>query len=225
MIKNIAIVLSGGVGERFGSIIPKQYLKINDKACIDYVFEAIEDSKKIDKTVTVIDKKYIKYSKILENNKNIDIVAGGVDRYDSINNAFQYIAKTYKDCENIIILQAVSPLIYPKLVDEYVDLLKDYDCVITSRKLTGELGEFSDHDKIFNRNEYYLMESPESYRFSKIYKSFDPKFKSSELAYQLPNNSKKFLYFDFPENIKITYPHDLEFCKALINNKKDENKL
>lgn len=217
-MKNIAIILSGGIGKRFGNEIPKQYLKINNKPCIDYVLETAMNSSSIDKIIVVMDEKYIKLSSILNNNDNngIDIVPNGKDRYDSIKNAFEHINKTYSSCENIIILQAVSPLVYPELINKYINLLNENDCVITARKLTGELGIFSDNDKIFNRDQYYLMESPESYKFKEIYDVFDAKFESSELAYQLPPKSKKFLYFDFPENIKITYPHELEFCKILI---------
>ena len=58
-MKNIAIILSGGVGKRFGREIPKQYLEIDDKPCIDYVIEAAMNSKNIDKIVVVMDKKYI----------------------------------------------------------------------------------------------------------------------------------------------------------------------
>lgn len=226
-MKNIAIILSGGVGKRFGREIPKQYLEIDDKPCIDYVIEAVMNSKNIDKIVIAMDKKYIKLSNILNDSDSnaIDIVPNGKDRYDSIENAFEHIHKMYMSCESIIILDAVAPLVYPELIDKYIDLLKENDCVITAKNITGELGMFSDNDKILNRHNYYIMHSPEAYRYKKIYDMFDPKFESSELACQLPPKSKKFLYFDFPENIKITYPHELEFCKILIQGKNKKIRL
>ena len=36
---NIALVLSGGVGRRFGSDIPKQYCKLRGKPVIEYVLD------------------------------------------------------------------------------------------------------------------------------------------------------------------------------------------
>ena len=90
-MKNIAIILSGGVGKRFGREIPKQYLEIDDKPCIDYVIEAVMNSKNIDKIVIAMDKKYIKLSNILNDSDSnaIDIVPNGKDRYDSIENNFR----------------------------------------------------------------------------------------------------------------------------------------
>ena len=216
-MKNIAIILSGGTGKRFDSTIPKQYIRICNKPCIDYVINAAKAAKSIDKIIIVMDEKYKTYSNELENNK-IEIVKNGNTRYGSIKNAFKKIVEEYDDCENIIILQAVSPLVYPELIDKYIELLNENDCVITARKLVGEIGIITNIDKVFDRDKYYLMESPEAFKFRKIYDSFKPNFFSSELAYQLPKGSKKYLYFDFPENIKITYKHDLKICEALLLN-------
>lgn len=40
--KNIGIILSGGVGNRFGATIPKQYQLINGKQVIAYVVDAFK---------------------------------------------------------------------------------------------------------------------------------------------------------------------------------------
>ena len=48
---NVAIVLSGGCGKRFGDDIPKQYHNLNGKPVINYVIEATLESKKIDEII------------------------------------------------------------------------------------------------------------------------------------------------------------------------------
>ena len=216
-MKNIAIILSGGVGKRFGASIPKQYSIINNQACIDYVIKAAKSAKSIDNIIIAMDERYKEYSKELEDDR-IEIVPKGETRYESLNNAFERIVEKHKECKNIIILQAVSPLIYPELIDKYIELLNENDCVITARKLTGEIWTVTDVDKIFDRDKYYLMESPEAFRFKKIYDSFKIDFYSSELAYQLPKGCKKYLFFDFPENIKITHKYELKICEMLLKN-------
>ena len=42
--RNIIMITAGGVGQRFGSSIPKQYLKLNGKPVISYVIEACKKS-------------------------------------------------------------------------------------------------------------------------------------------------------------------------------------
>ena len=59
------IVMSGGVGNRFGSDLPKQDNLLLGKPIIDYVLEACLKSKKTDRIVVVMDDSYKSYSKIL----------------------------------------------------------------------------------------------------------------------------------------------------------------
>ena len=40
---NIVIIMSGGVGQRFGAAIPKQYNLIAGRPVIDYVVDACDD--------------------------------------------------------------------------------------------------------------------------------------------------------------------------------------
>ena len=51
---NIVVLLSGGVGKRFGATIPKQYNMIAGRPVIDYVIDAIKESKEADHTVVLL---------------------------------------------------------------------------------------------------------------------------------------------------------------------------
>ena len=59
---NIVMLMAGGVGRRFGSMIPKQYNLLCGQPVIDYVIDAIRKSKLTDKVVVVIDQQWIEYS-------------------------------------------------------------------------------------------------------------------------------------------------------------------
>ena len=210
---NIALILSGGVGKRFVSDLPKQYNLINGKPVIDYVIEACLDSKKTDKVIVVCDPAYKQFSKYLESGK-IETVVNGKERYDSLNNGVEYI-KNHYDCQNICILDAAAPLVYPELIDDYFSKLNEYDCVITCQKITGELGNY-EYD-ILSRDSFYMSQSPEAFDFELIKTHFRPDFYSSELANQLPRDTKRYLNFDFNFNLKITYDSDLACAKALLD--------
>ncbi|WP_157999805.1 NTP transferase domain-containing protein, partial [Escherichia sp. TW09276] len=43
-MKNIAVILSGGTGSRFGGTLPKQFTKLAGKAVIEYTIDAFEKS-------------------------------------------------------------------------------------------------------------------------------------------------------------------------------------
>lgn len=210
---NVALIMSGGVGKRFGSDLPKQYNTIKGRPIIDYVIDACKKSKLTDRIVVVCDPSCVGYSEYLKNGE-VDIALNGNERCYSLNNGLKFIEEHY-DCDKVCIFDAVAPFVYPRLIDEYFSKLDEYDCVITSQKITGELGNY-DYD-ILQRSDYYISQSPEAFRFKLLMKYFDPEFPSSELANQLPKNTKRYLNFDFKMNLKITYDFDLRYAEYMID--------
>ena len=116
---NIIIIMSGGVGNRFGADIPKQYCHLRGRPVIDYVIDAAKGSKVADKVVVVADPSCIELSDALKNS-GFDFAVNGKERLDSLKSAFDHINKNYPDCEGIIILDAVGPFVTSELIDDYL---------------------------------------------------------------------------------------------------------
>lgn len=210
---NILMIMSGGVGKRFGAPIPKQYTLLKGRPVIDYVIESAKKSRQADKILVVIDKQCMKYSSAL-NDPTLDFAPNGKERYDSVKNGFDYIQSHYV-CEKIVIMDAVAPFVYPELIDDYFEKLDDYDAVITAQKITGALGNTSFEP--LDREQYYMTQSPEGFVFDKIAACLDVNFKSQELAWQLPKNSKFYLNFNFKNNLKLTYDFELRYAEYMMD--------
>lgn len=212
---NIVTILASGVGARFGSNVPKQFHRINGTMVIEYVIDAILDAKRVDKIIVVtnlsVNQSYIAE---LSHLSNIDFIEGGDTRNQSLDNAIRYIHDTY-DCDKMIVCDAVRPMITGQLIDKYFDYLDNSTAVVTAQKITDSLGCY-DIPQI-HRDRYYLMQSPEGFKFNTLYDSFNPESSLTEVTQQLPENSKIELYFDFNNNFKLTYPADLKYLEALIN--------
>lgn len=209
---NIAMIMSGGVGKRFGTLLPKQYTLIHGRPVIDYVIDACREAKAVDKIVVVCDPQCVQFSAELSAG-DIEIAPNGSERCYSLQNGLEFIQEHY-NCDNVCILDAVAPFVYPELIDEYFARLTEYDCVITCQKITGELGNYD--YAILDRNDYYISQSPEAFRFSLLMRYFDPEFPSSELANQLPADTKRYLNFEFKNNLKITYDFELKYAEQMI---------
>ena len=50
---NIGLLIAGGVGQRMGQEIPKQFININDKPVIIYTLEAFQNHPDIDAIAVV----------------------------------------------------------------------------------------------------------------------------------------------------------------------------
>lgn len=213
MKKNIAMVLAGGIGSRFGGDKPKQYYLINGKEMIFYSLDAFKAAETIDDIVLVLNEDEYMLDREIGKYK-VHTILGGQTRNHSFANALKYIAETFPDCEKIIENNAACPMITPNIIDDYIRLLDDYDYVHTTFKITDALGSFK--YKEVNREDFYLIQSPDAYRFKEIYNHFNPDSVITHPAQHLPETAKGFNYFDFGPNFKVTYPEDIEMVELLL---------
>ena len=58
LLKNYGIILASGTGNRYGSSIPKQFVKIAGKTVFEHTVEVFEKSKEIDEIIVVITPDY-----------------------------------------------------------------------------------------------------------------------------------------------------------------------
>ncbi len=210
---NFILIMSGGAGDRVGAYIPKQYHVVAGKPVIDYVIDACVSSEKADKIAIVMDKNWINYSDKIKNSDFL-IIPNGQTRIQSLHNALVEIKRDYT-CDKIVIVDAVAPFIYSKIIDDYFDWLDEYDAVITAQHITGALT--NTHDENLNREDYIITQSPEAFRFDIFYKNFDPKFPYQEMAGMLPPGSKRKYYYGFKNNLKLTYDYELGYAEYMLS--------
>lgn len=214
---NIGMVLSGGAGTRFGGKIPKQYRKIYGKEVIDYVLEAVTNAKNIDRIVVVSRKE--EWEGFL-GKYQIETVECGCNRNESLKNGLDYIKQNY-NCDKIIILEAARPMVTPEIIEDYIHKLDEYDSVITGQRITDSLGSLFAHT--IDRENYYLIQAPEAFRFNMLYDSFNVASKITATNQQMPKESRLFINFNFTENHKITYKQDLYYVKCLLTKRQGKN--
>ena len=217
---NIVAILANGVGERFGSNVPKQFHTINGKMVIEYVIESVLNSVLCDKVVIATNvEANSAYVADICKDERICIVNGGTTRNKTLSNVLKFINESL-DCEKLIVCDAVRPMVTSELIDDYFLFLDGCSAVVTAQRITDSLGCYK-FQKV-NREDYYLMQSPEAFEFGLLFESFDEDSPLTEVTQQLPEESKIKLYFDFTNNFKLTYPADLKYLEALIREKEND---
>ena len=221
-IKNVIMIMSGGVGARFGTNCPKQYNKMKDRLVIDYIVDAGKRSRSVDQIIIVAAENYMDF---VQKRFNLPVVAGGNTRPESVAHGLQYIHEHY-DCEKLIITNAVCPLASENQYDRYFDLLDEYDFVLTTWKLAPALHRF-DEQKV-DRDQYFNVMEPDAYRFKILYDSYNFVDPPKYIFHNMPVTSKRFYCFDYPYTTKVTYPFDipaLEVLHDLLIEKPRKDKL
>lgn len=218
MGRTVGIILAGGIGSRFCGDKPKQYCLLNGKEIISYSINAFKASKRIDNFIVVVDRdEYL--SKNVENHYSVETVLGGSTRNKSLQKALSYIEKHYPDCEKVVENNAACPMVTPDVLDLLIDYLDVYDFAQCAYKITDALGSFK-HRNV-NRNDFFLIQSPDAYRFQTLIKYFDSDSEIGHPAAQMPEEVRGINYFDFHPNIKITYPEDLRIAELFLSQKRN----
>lgn len=208
---SVALVLSGGSSARFGGKLPKQYQCINGKQVIAYTIEALKASAGVDGIVIAAGVEYIDE---LRRTYNTEVAIGGETRNESLRNGLEYIKVRFPECEKVFINEAARPFITTDLVDNYFNLLGEYDAVITTQYITDSLGCEGIH--VTDRTGYYLIQAPEAFLFPPLYRCFEAKSPITATNQQLPPECKIYRNFEFRNNFKITYPEDREIAEKLM---------
>ena len=210
--ENVVIIMSGGVGARFGATIPKQYNLIAGRPVIDYVIDAVERSQKTDKVVVVMDSQWLPYSLKLKQ-AGFVFAKNGDTRQQSMLNGLTVIKERY-DCRKVVIVDAVVPFLFPELIDDYFDKLDTYDAVITSQRITGGLTDIYNNN--LDRDDYIVTQSPEGFRFELLWDNYKLNFPYQETAGMLPAGSKRYYHYDFKNNLKLTYDFELIYAEYML---------
>jgi 2-C-methyl-D-erythritol 4-phosphate cytidylyltransferase len=205
-MNNIAVILASGEGGRYGSSVPKQFVKLNGKPIIHYVLDEYIKSSLFDKILIVIND--LRYSYLFKNYK-IKIIKGGATRTQSIYNAIQY-AKRFNPI-NIIFQDSVRPMIKAEDLPVFIDYLKKFDAVSAAEIITDSMYP------AVCREDFKLITSPEAFKFKALVECF--KTENAQYTSIYPHLSAKYftkrIFLNHP-NYKITYPYDIFTLEQLI---------
>lgn len=131
-MKNVAIVLAGGTGSRFGGAIPKQFMPLSGRAVIEYPIDTFNSHESIDEVAVVVHPDWRdEMEKIASRNrwsKLLKIIDGGTERYmSSINAIMAYIDES--EDTNLLLHDAVRPWVSREIVDRVTDALQHHEAV------------------------------------------------------------------------------------------------
>lgn len=227
-MKNIAIILSGGIGSRMGSSIPKQYIEVNGKPILRYCLDVFARHKDIDGFVIGVADEWKNYVQdIVEGiDKPILYSSTGVTRQCTILNALVAARENGYEYDDIVIIhEAVRPLVSESIISTCISGVKEgYDGVMPVIGMKDTLYHSVDGvsvTSLLDRSEIFAGQAPECFRLGKILDLLqgisDEELMSVtgclQIAYN--NNFKLRLVEGSEQNFKITTPEDLERFRQL----------
>ncbi len=224
------IVPAAGQGKRFGNIIPKQFLELNNIPIIIRTLMIFDKIDEVNNAVISIDfsqRKFLqKLLKKYDIKTNITLVKGGEERQDSIYNAIN--SKPIKNSDLILVHDAVRPLASVRLIKKIISSSQKYGVSIPGLPPNDTIKVVNSKgfvDRTLIRNELRKIQTPQGFKkeiFLEIYKQMKPKkmivTDDASLAEQLGYKVK--IINGEEKNIKITTRLDLLLAENILKNNK-----
>ncbi len=227
-MKRCAIIVAGGMGQRMGSAVPKQFLKLGTKPIIAWSIETFVTSQLIDRIIITIHPDYKKQLEEVINTYSPDtdiiITHGGKTRQESCFNGLH--AYNFASDDIVLIHDAARPFVTVDMINRCIEAAKLHGAcgIYVPVKETIAQVNHSQVTHVLPRETLYAAQTPQCFRYSII---IDAHIKARErnitnatddvsLAL-LAGYTIKAVTGDFYTNIKITTNEDMELAKSLIN--------
>lgn len=222
-MKNCVIIVAGGGGSRMGSEIPKQFLTLNDKPVLMHTIISIYDFDKEFSIIVVLPSGQIKRWQNLCTQHEFkvphQIIPGGDTRFQSVKNG---ITAT-PECDLIAVHDGVRPFVSHETLKRCFEMAAEKGSAIPVLPANESIREGTfDNSRPVDRSRFFMVQTPQVFRseiLRNAYKqSWNPEF-TDDASVVEKNGIPVQMVLGNRENIKITYPEDLQIVSLFLKMK------
>ncbi|GGE49498.1 2-C-methyl-D-erythritol 4-phosphate cytidylyltransferase [Pedobacter psychrotolerans] len=219
-MKYYAIIVAGGSGNRMQTETPKQFLLLRNLPVLMHTIKAFAQSDTQPKILLVLNIDQQRYWRRLCEEFNFriphEIINGGTERFYSVKNAIDSINEE----SFVAIHDAVRPLVSKALIDNCFKRAEAIGNVIAAVQSSDSVRMLrGDESTALKRDEIYLVQTPQTFSLNILKKAYLQEFTShftddASVVEALKENIN--IIEGERNNIKITYPIDLELAELLL---------
>lgn len=219
-MKYYAIIVGGGSGKRMQNAIAKQFLLLKNKPVLMHTISAFVNSEIKPEIILVLHPDLHQDWQALCVKYNFHIphllISGGEQRFHSVRNGLMAI----KDDGLVAIHDAVRPLVSEKLICTAYEIAEEKGNAVACIKPSDSVRKLKKKgSKIVNRDKLVLVQTPQVFQLNQLRKAYQQPYKASFTDDASVVEKAGFaihLIEGERNNLKITYPEDLELASFLI---------
>ncbi|MDD3725642.1 MAG: 2-C-methyl-D-erythritol 4-phosphate cytidylyltransferase [Candidatus Ratteibacteria bacterium] len=213
------ILVGGGKGRRLGDR-PKAFLQIARRPLLYYSLEKFYG--KVQEIVVVLPREYVDdwQTRIAKRYKNVKVVPGGKHRQDSVKAGLSAL----KGTDGIVLIHDVArPFFSYKLLEKIIEGAKRYGAAVPyiepQDTIKERRGDFV--LRTHEREDIVCIQTPQGFKMETIIKAYREAYNkglyaTDDAALVERLGIKVYLVPGEKENIKLTYPLDIEIAKEIL---------
>ena len=226
MQKVWAIIVAAGQGRRMGDAVRKQYHEMAGLPVISHTLRVFDTCTVIDEVVLCVPREDIDFCreeliKPANLNKNINLIAGGETRQESVFNGLEAIDS---DDGIIVIHDGVRPFVTPGQISACVQGAANHGACILGIPAFDTLKRVADNDRIIetvDRKGIWMAQTPQAFQSDLIIRAHQH---ARQKGHRATDDASLLEHIGIEvkiipgsrDNLKITDPDDLQLARALL---------
>ena len=220
------VIPAAGQGTRMGTARAKQFLELDGKPILVRTIECFQSCNTVDNIVLAVEPgvRSLVQELVQANSltKVIDVVAGGVQRQDSVWNGLQRLSS--ERIEIVLVHDGVRPFVYHRLIESVCSAVKEFGAAVPAVRPSETLKMVDKSGVVVmtpNRDEMRAVQTPQGFRFSALMQAYDQamkkKFYATDDAGLVEHLGGKVKTVEGESlNVKITDPLDLQLAGVIV---------
>jgi 2-C-methyl-D-erythritol 4-phosphate cytidylyltransferase len=221
-----AIIVAGGKGIRMGAATRKQYMLLAGKPVVCHTIEVFDACSCIEEIYLVVppddlDTCSERWISSLTLHKRIHLVAGGIERQDSVYRGIQSVS--VQRCEIVVIHDAVRPFASSRIIEACVEEARvSGACIVGMPAMeTAKLVHSGQIERTLDRNTIWMAQTPQAFDLSLIRTAHEnarsERFTGTDDAMLVERLGRKVRIIPGSRlNMKITTPEDLALAEGIL---------
>lgn len=235
----IAIIIAGGVGNRMGQSIPKQFINVYEKPILMYTLEGFQKHPMVDAIEVVCidgwENVVWSYAKQYNIDKLKWITKGGASGQESIRNGVYNLEGVASPEDVIIIHDGIRPLVDAEVLTDVINKAQQLGNAVTSMPYNEQIFVVSREDEntttqFIPRETLRRVATPQAYQFGLLDEKYHEAFEKEIGIYGSHYTNTMMVELGVrlnfaagsDKNIKLTTKDDLEIFKGYLARKKED---
>lgn len=235
---NVAVIIAGGIGNRMGQSIPKQFINVYDKPILIYTLEGFQRHPLIGAIEVVCiegwENVVWSYAKQYNITKLKWITPGGASGQESIRNGVYNLEQHCTKDDIVIIHDGIRPLVDETVLTDVIMKAEKYGAAVTSMPYNEQIFVIDKEDEntttqFIPRETLRRVSTPQAYNYGLLDEKYHEAFEKEIGIYGSHYTNTMMvelgvrLYFaaGSDKNIKLTTQDDLEMFKGYLARDKE----
>ena len=220
-----AIVPAAGIGHRYGSAIPKQYLSLCGTPVLLHSIKRLLEIKEVEQIFVPLGSDDTLWKNLEFSHPKVKTITGGCDRSQSVINALEGLSNLAKEEDWVLVHDAVRPCVTEFDIKKIIREVRNDDVGgLLAYQVVDTIKELDDSDgvvKTIDREKLWCALTPQMFRYELIKKALraavlsDQPVTDEASAIEFLGLSPKIIPGE-KSNIKITSAEDMLLAELII---------